>query len=187
MSPKTMFAFAAVSTAIVLSAGSASAAAFVLGGGTIEVQWKRLSASDWQVGPSMPGDSINTYLQPMPDNTAILVRVRAVNTAGRTSEWTAVTHQVVGKTAPPADVAGLAVAVVVSANMALPLVSALLWSLLMLTLVGTSLVGRALFYVLVVPTTMPGAFFWKNKGFEQHARDIGLAAMPQVGVVMPRH
>jgi hypothetical protein len=90
----------------------ASTDAFVLGGGTIEVQWKRLSASDWQVGPSMPGDSINTYLQPVPDNTAILVRVRAVNTAGRTSEWTAVTHQVVGKTAPPADVVGLAVVVV---------------------------------------------------------------------------
>lgn len=33
-----------------------------------------------------------------------------------------------------------------------------------------------------VPTTMPGAFFWKNKGFEQHARDIGLADMPQTGV-----
>ena len=50
-----------------------------------------------------------------------------------------------------------------------------------------ALAGRALFYILVVPTTMPGAFFWKNKGFEQHAIDIGLAQMPQVGVVAPRH
>ena len=32
-----------------------------------------------------------------------------------------------------------------------------------------------------------GAFFWKNKGFEQHARDIGLAEMPQVGVVPLKH
>jgi DMSO reductase iron-sulfur subunit len=47
--------------------------------------------------------------------------------------------------------------------------------------------GRALFYVLVIPTTMPGAFFWKNKGFEEHARDIGLAEMPQVGVVPDVH
>ena len=68
-----------------------------------------------------------------------------------------------------------------------PLISALLWVALLVSLSLTSLVGRALFYVLVIPTTMPGAFFWKNKGFEQHARDIGLAAMPQVGVVMPRH
>ncbi len=50
-----------------------------------------------------------------------------------------------------------------------------------------AVVGRALFYVLVIPTTMPGAFFWKNKAFEQHARDIGLAANPQVGVAMDHH
>jgi DMSO reductase iron-sulfur subunit len=55
------------------------------------------------------------------------------------------------------------------------------------TLVATSLIGRALFYVLVIPTTMPGAFFWKNKAFEDHARDIGLANMPQVGVAPLRH
>lgn len=51
----------------------------------------------------------------------------------------------------------------------------------------TATIGRALFYVLVIPTTMPGAFFWKNKGFEEHARAIGLAHMPQVGVVPLRH
>ena len=61
-----------------------------------------------------------------------------------------------------------------------------LWALLALTTVGTTVIGRALFYVLVIPTTMPGALFWKNKGFEQHARDIGLADMPQVGVA-PEH
>lgn len=54
-------------------------------------------------------------------------------------------------------------------------------------LLATSLIGRALFYVLVIPTTMPGAFFWKNKGFEEHARAIGLAELPQVGVVPLRH
>ncbi len=46
---------------------------------------------------------------------------------------------------------------------------------------------EALFYVLVIPTTMPGAFFWKNKRFEDHARDIGLAHLPQVGVAPLRH
>ncbi|GIX22114.1 MAG: hypothetical protein KatS3mg121_0897 [Gammaproteobacteria bacterium] len=50
-----------------------------------------------------------------------------------------------------------------------------------------ALVGRALFYVLVVPTTLPGAFFWRNKAFEQHARDIGLAANPAVGVPLHDH
>lgn len=61
------------------------------------------------------------------------------------------------------------------------------WSFAGLLLLATSIVGRALFYVLVIPTTMPGAFFWKNKGFEQHARDIGLAEMPQVGVIPNAH
>ena len=63
----------------------------------------------------------------------------------------------------------------------------LAWCLVGATLIATSLMGRALFYVLVIPTTMPGAFFWKNKGFEDHARDIGLANMPQVGVAPLRH
>ena len=49
------------------------------------------------------------------------------------------------------------------------------------------LIGRCLFYILVIPTTMPGTFFWKNKGFEEHARDVGLANMPQVGVVPACH
>ena len=86
--------------------------AFVVGGGVIEAQWKRLSFNDWQVVPSMPGDAINTYMQPVPDGTAILVRVRAVNASGRASDWAVVTHQVVGKTAAPGDVAGLSATVV---------------------------------------------------------------------------
>ena len=63
----------------------------------------------------------------------------------------------------------------------------ILWSLFGIAALLIATIGRALFYVLVIPTTMPGAFFWKNKGFEQHARDIGLAEMPQVGVVPLSH
>jgi len=51
----------------------------------------------------------------------------------------------------------------------------------------SGVIGRALFFVLVIPTTMPGAFFWKNAGFIEHAREIGLADMPQLGVVRERH
>jgi DMSO reductase anchor subunit/ferredoxin len=49
------------------------------------------------------------------------------------------------------------------------------------------IIGRALFYLVVVPTSNPGAFFWGNKVFEAHARHTGLAAMPQVGVVPENH
>ncbi|WDE06080.1 dimethyl sulfoxide reductase anchor subunit [Thalassomonas viridans] len=59
--------------------------------------------------------------------------------------------------------------------------------LLIIAIALYAVIGRALFYVLVIPTTMPGAFFWKNKSFEQHARDIGLAEMPQSGVVANGH
>ncbi len=62
-----------------------------------------------------------------------------------------------------------------------------LWGLLALSSLTVAAIGRALFYVLVIPTTMPGAFFWKNKAFEEHARDIGLADMPQVGVAPLGH
>jgi DMSO reductase anchor subunit len=62
-----------------------------------------------------------------------------------------------------------------------------LWTLTGLLIVAVAVVGRALFYVLVVPTTMPGAFFWRNQGFQEHAREVGLARMPQVGVVADVH
>jgi DMSO reductase iron-sulfur subunit len=61
------------------------------------------------------------------------------------------------------------------------------WLVLTGLVAATAVIGRALFYVLVIPTTMPGAFFWRNKGFEEHARATGLAKMPQVGVLPDAH
>ena len=58
-------------------------------------------------------------------------------------------------------------------------------SILLLSMLTASIIGRALFYVLVIPTTLPGAFFWRNKGFQEHARESGLAEMEQSGV-LPR-
>lgn len=59
--------------------------------------------------------------------------------------------------------------------------------LLSVMLLVTAVLGRAMFYVLVIPTTMPGAFFWKNRGFIEHARESGLSDMQQVGVVNEAH
>jgi len=61
------------------------------------------------------------------------------------------------------------------------------WMVCAAIVVPSAVIGRALFYVMVIPTTMPGAFFWKNKGFQEHARETGLAHMPQVGVVPDAH
>ena len=62
-----------------------------------------------------------------------------------------------------------------------------LWFLVAAVVILTALIGRALFYAVVIPTTMPGAFFWRNKGFEEHARETGLAKLPQVGVLPEYH
>ena len=65
--------------------------------------------------------------------------------------------------------------------------SAWLVGLLALLALASAVIGRSLFYVAVIPTTMPGAFFWRNRGFVEHAREVGLAEMPQVGVAQERH
>jgi DMSO reductase iron-sulfur subunit len=59
--------------------------------------------------------------------------------------------------------------------------------ILVITMLVMAAFGRSLFFVLVIPTTMPGAFFWKNKGFVEHARATGLADAPQHGVAYERH
>jgi len=63
----------------------------------------------------------------------------------------------------------------------------MLWMLALLMILTAAFIGRAMFYVLVIPTTMPGAFFWRNKGFQEHARETGLAEMEQVGVLPDMH
>ena len=62
-----------------------------------------------------------------------------------------------------------------------------LWGLVAFAALVVAITGRAIFYAVVIPTTMPGAFFWKNAGFQQHAQETGLAEMPQVGVLADAH
>ena len=61
------------------------------------------------------------------------------------------------------------------------------WVVAALLVAGGAIVGRMLFYVLVIPTTMPGAFFWRNRGFQEHARETGLARLLQAGVALDAH
>ncbi len=63
----------------------------------------------------------------------------------------------------------------------------ILWTFFSLMTLIHELVGRALFYVSVVPTTVPRGFFWGNHSFEDLARTSGLAKRPQVGVLMDNH
>jgi len=65
--------------------------------------------------------------------------------------------------------------------------ASMMMGLLMAMVLVSAVIGRALFYVLVIPTTMPGAFFWRNRGFQEHARKTGLADLPQAGIVPDSH
>jgi DMSO reductase iron-sulfur subunit len=56
------------------------------------------------------------------------------------------------------------------------------WCLMTATIAAAAVAGRMIFYAVIVPTTMPGAFFWRNPAFREHARETGLARMPQAGV-----
>ncbi|TPW15436.1 MAG: 4Fe-4S ferredoxin, partial [Halothiobacillaceae bacterium] len=82
-------------------------------------------------------------------------------------------------------VVGLTLVTVLGFSALEGVVGLLVWSLTAALVISTAVIGRAMFYVLVIPTTMPGAFFWRNQGFQEHARASGLAEMPQVGV-LPR-
>ncbi|MBT8126291.1 MAG: dimethyl sulfoxide reductase anchor subunit [Gammaproteobacteria bacterium] len=83
--------------------------------------------------------------------------------------------------------AGLAFAMVLTIVQLEGAAGLTVWAAAAVVIVTTAIIGRALFYALVIPTTMPGAFFWRNKGFEEHARETGLAKMPQVGVLPDTH
>jgi DMSO reductase iron-sulfur subunit len=84
---------------------------------------------------------------------------------------------------------GIAMVLLLALSVSAPAgsVGVLAWLATATVIAATAVLGRALFYALVIPTTMPGAFFWRNKGFEEHARATGLADMPQVGVLPDCH
>lgn len=72
-----------------------------------EVQGKKSADSIWQ---TWMGDSAATavWLSPVDDGVSYDVRIRAENVMGARSDWATVTnHNVIGKTAPPSDVASL--------------------------------------------------------------------------------
>lgn len=64
-----------------------SAEVFVLRGGTIEIEAKVDNSDQWTRFPPLPGDATSTYIQPLEQLRKTLVRVRQVNSAGRSSPW----------------------------------------------------------------------------------------------------
>jgi hypothetical protein len=84
-----------------------SATSFVADGGRTEIQWRTIVETDWHDTPFLSGEATNAFVGPLPDGIMVLFRVRAVNALGRASVWNIAAHQVVGKTQPPSNVAGM--------------------------------------------------------------------------------
>jgi len=82
---------------------------------------------------------------------------------------------------------GLSLTIILTMTSITSITSLMIVAVLTTVILISATLGRSLFFVLVIPTTMPGAFFWKNQGFVEHAREIGLADAPQHGVVYERH
>ena len=95
----------------VLAEWDASTDAFVLRGGRIEVQWKPQATDVWASEAALEGTATSAMVGPMDEGMPVLVRVRAVNAAGRTSEWSTEAIVVLGKGAPPSNVLGFAVTI----------------------------------------------------------------------------
>jgi hypothetical protein len=73
--------------------------------GLIEIEWSAVGSDSWERTTS-GGDTTAAYVSPVQDGAYYNVRARAVNPYMNTkSDWIyTAPHQVVGKTAPPADV-----------------------------------------------------------------------------------
>ena len=86
----------------------------VTGGGTFqdkyEVQFKKESETEFK---SLGRGASNIFeIIDVEDNVTYNIRARAISNLGVKSEFTEISHQAVGKTAPPADVSGLRINVV---------------------------------------------------------------------------
>lgn len=79
---------------------------YVSNGGTVQLQYAQASVPDapWVAVPAVAGNLLEGWISPVNDGQFYLVRGRFVNNIGREGLWSeAQAHQVVGKTAKPAN------------------------------------------------------------------------------------
>ena len=84
---------------------------YVVSGGHIAVDFLPQGADQWSAAAEAPGDATGVYLLGAQDASFIVIRVRAVNPLDIAGPPAFIGHRVVGKTAPPSNVAGLTAAV----------------------------------------------------------------------------
>lgn len=75
------------------------------GTGRVEILWRLYDGIDWTL-ITTPGSSTNAYISGVREFDRIVIQLRAVNGIGARSDAVFLAHTVVGKSEPPADVAG---------------------------------------------------------------------------------
>jgi len=75
-------------------------------GGHLELSYKRTSDPDFQ-SANLPGGLTEQYLDSLEDGAIYIIRIRGVSAVNIPGDWTTITHQVIGKTAKPANVGTL--------------------------------------------------------------------------------
>lgn len=78
-------------------------------GARTDVSWRRTTDDAW-TDTRVPAGETQTYLSGMREGDMLVITVRHVNSFGAASKWVAMGHSVVGKTAAPSAVSGLAAA-----------------------------------------------------------------------------
>ncbi len=88
----------AVSVALDQSSGNVQAEA-------IQARYREANTTgDYMWLPALPAAGGELSVQPVQDGTAYVVQMRSVSQFGATSDWTEITHTVIGKTTPPPSV-----------------------------------------------------------------------------------
>jgi len=82
----------------------------VLNNGHIELSFKRVAETVFSNTVQLPPDAVQAYLNSLEDLATYTIRIRLVSAFGIVGASTTITHQVIGKSAPPLDVSGLSFA-----------------------------------------------------------------------------
>ena len=77
------------------------------GGGKVRVRWRRSADVNWQIVDT-PSDDTGAWILGVREGDGLVFEVRAINSLNREGPVSVYAHLVVGKTAPPSNVADLA-------------------------------------------------------------------------------
>jgi hypothetical protein len=78
-----------------------------LSSGHLELEYKRVGDPAYQKDADIATGATEQYIGALQDGGLYIIRMRAVGGLGIPGDWTSITHSVIGKTAPPANVGAL--------------------------------------------------------------------------------